>query len=227
MPEQLTFDLPARPALGRDDFFVSPANAAAIASVENWRNWPGRKLLICGGKGAGKTHLAHVWAADSGARVLRARDLATLDVARTVAETPELAVEDIDTISGNPDAERALFHLHNLTLAEGGSLLLSAARTPPRFDLKDLQSRVDGTLRARILPPDDALLAAVLVKLLADRQIGITAPAVSYIARRMERSLASAGDLVAALDAASLSQNRPITRELARAVLDKKPAGPS
>ncbi len=40
LAEQLTFDLPVRPALGREDFFVSPANAATVATVEGWQAWP-------------------------------------------------------------------------------------------------------------------------------------------------------------------------------------------
>ena len=55
MPEQLTFDLPSKTALGRDDFFVSSANAAAVAMVEGWQSWPSRKLLLIGPSGAGKT----------------------------------------------------------------------------------------------------------------------------------------------------------------------------
>jgi hypothetical protein len=66
-PQQLAFDLPARPALEREDFFVSVANAQAVALIEGWRDWPARKLALSGPRGAGKTHLAHVWAARAGA----------------------------------------------------------------------------------------------------------------------------------------------------------------
>lgn len=221
MSEQLTFDLPARPALGRDDFFVSPSNETALATVDNWRHWPLGKLLIAGSAGAGKTHLVRVWATDSGALVLLARDLPDCDIAAVVNNNIRIAIEDIETIAGNSDAERALFHLHNLVLAEGGRLLFSAPDVLPRFDLPDLQSRIEGTPQARLSPPDDALLGAVLVKLFADRQIAVSANVVSYISRRMERSLESAVHLVGELDAAALAQNRPITRDLARAVLDK------
>jgi hypothetical protein len=68
MAEQLVFDLPVRPAMGRDDFFVTGSNAAALAQVDGWRDWPFGKLVLVGPEGAGKTHLAHVWAAGSGAR---------------------------------------------------------------------------------------------------------------------------------------------------------------
>src|SRR5690606_40519358 len=76
---QLVLDLPARPALGRDAFFVAPANALALAQIDAWPDWPARRMAVVGPGGAGKTHLAHVWAARAGAEVLPATALATLD----------------------------------------------------------------------------------------------------------------------------------------------------
>ena len=75
MAEQLNFDLPVRAALGRDDFFVSPANAMAMGLVDLWPNWSAGKLVLSGPKGAGKTHLVHVWAAMSGAHIVSATSL--------------------------------------------------------------------------------------------------------------------------------------------------------
>ena len=54
---QLSFDLPTRTALGRADFFVSPANAEAVALIEGWHGWPSRKLVVAGPAGAGKTRV--------------------------------------------------------------------------------------------------------------------------------------------------------------------------
>jgi hypothetical protein len=48
MAEQLVFDLPVRPAMGRDDFFVSGSNAGALAQVDGWRDWPFGKLVLVG-----------------------------------------------------------------------------------------------------------------------------------------------------------------------------------
>lgn len=223
MARQLSFDLPAHPALGRGDFFVSGPNAAATAMVEGWQDWPARKLVLCGPEGAGKTHLVHVWAALSGARILDAADLAQADIP-TLASAP-LAVEDADRITG-PAAQEALFHLHNLTLAEGHSLLITA-RTPPSrwpLTLPDLASRMEGTPTIALEPPDDALLAAVIMKQLADRQIVPSPGTIPYLARRMPRSFAAARDIVAALDREALARGRPVTRALAAEILDKPDA---
>lgn len=222
MPEQLTFDLPARPALGRDDFFVSAANAVALATVEDWQNWPAGKLILVGPTGAGKTHLAHVWAAGTAALVIPAQDLNADMVAALVAQNRHIAVEDVAATAGQPDGDRALLHLHNLLLAEGGRLLLTASSAPRQWPLglPDLSSRMLATSVALLAPPDDALLAAVLVKQFADRQLTVSPAVIAWLVTRMERSFEGAQRLVAALDRAALSERRAITRPFAARVLD-------
>lgn len=221
MAEQLGFDLPSMPALGRADFMVAPSNAIAVAMIEGWQDWSGRKLVLTGPEGAGKTHLTHVWAALSGAKVVAAN---ALDEARIPALVDGcVAVEDVPEIAQNPEAQTALFHLHNLVLAEGHSLLMTGSAAPNNWQLElpDLASRINGTQAARLDAPDDALLTAVLAKLFADRQIIAKPDLISYLTRRIDRSFAAARSVVAALDAASLAQKRPITRALAATVLDK------
>jgi chromosomal replication initiation ATPase DnaA len=72
----------------------------------------------------------------------------------------------------------------------------------------------------RLDPPDDALLSATLVKLLADRQLHAAPGVIDWLMQRMPRSLQAARTIVAALDARSLADRRPVTVALARAVLD-------
>lgn len=220
-PRQLSFDLPVRPALGREDFFVSPANAEAVAMIEGWQGWPGRKLILAGPTGSGKTHLAHVWAALSGARIVAARDLSHADIPNLASGA--VAVEDADQVGGQRPAEEALFHLHNLVLAEGHALLLTSERPPNLWPLTlpDLHSRMQGTLLTQLRAPDDTLLAAVLTKLFADRQIAPSPDTIPYLARRMDRSFDAAQEVVAALDSLALAEGRAITRALAAQVLDK------
>ena len=221
MTRQLSFDLPVRQALGREDFFVSPANAGAVALIEQWPHWPSNKLLLTGPEGAGKTHLAHVWAEFSGGSIVAAPALPTSDI--PMLAQGHVAVENADRIARLPEAEEALFHLHNLVLAEGRSLLLTARRPSARwgFALPDLASRMQGTTQADLDPPDDALLGAILMKLLSDRQLRPAPNLISYLVRRVDRSFQAAHDIVARLDAASLAQKRPITRALAATLLDR------
>jgi chromosomal replication initiation ATPase DnaA len=220
MPQQLNLTLPVRTALGRDDFFVSPANAMALALIESWPDWSGGKLLLSGPPGAGKTHLAHVWAALSGATIHAARDLAEVDIL-ALAQGP-VAIEDVPEIADDPKGQTALFHLHNLVLAEGHSLLLSGHGDPAHWGLTlpDLKSRMQGTTVAQLEEPDDTLLAVILAKLFADRQITPHPDLIPYLVGRMDRSFEAARHIVDRLDTLSLSEQRPLTRALARRVLD-------
>ncbi|MDU8913230.1 DnaA ATPase domain-containing protein [Aestuariicoccus sp. MJ-SS9] len=219
MSRQLALPLKVRPALGRGDFFVAPPNAVAVALIDGWRDWPGGKLLLCGPVGSGKTHLAHVWSAESFARIVPARRLAQADI--PALAQGHVCVEDVQAIAGQPEAENALFHLHNLVLANGNALLLTADTPPAQWPLTlpDLKSRMMGTPLARLEPPDDELLSVVLAKLFADQQIVPAANVIPYLVRHMPRSFDMAGRMVAALDAAALAGSRRISRDLAREVL--------
>ena len=223
MGEQLTFDLTTRTALGRDDFFVSPSNQTALASLEAFANGPFGKLILTGPKGAGKTHLTHVWAEITGAKVLSATALTTSPI-DNLASLPFLAIEDVDHIAGSSAHEEALFHLHNLSLANGARLLMTAKGAPSHWgiELADLKSRMEGTMLVTLTRPDDALLGAVMMKLFADRQLAVPVTLLPYLLDRMERNFAAAQDLVAALDAQALSEGRAVTRALAAKVLDKR-----
>lgn len=223
MARQLAFDLPVKTALGREDYFVSPANALAVAALEDWRRWPGAMMMLVGAKGSGKTHLAHVWAADVGARFLTADDLRAEDVIDAISAQPVI-IEDID----GPDlSEEALFHAYNIARSSGQPSLMTASVHPAHhpFALPDLASRLRSVPLTELSAPDDQLLQAVMLKQFADRQLAVPPSLLPYLLGRMERSFAAAQAMVATLDRAALAEGRAVTRALAARVLDK--TGPS
>jgi chromosomal replication initiation ATPase DnaA len=85
--------------------------------------------------------------------------------------------------------------------------------------LADLASRLRAASAVAIAPPDDPLLAAVLVKHFADRQLRVAPEVIGFLLRRIERSFAAAARIAARLDGLSLSLGRPVTIALARQVL--------
>lgn len=223
MARQLALDLTIPPALSRDDFLMTGANRDALAMLDRPQAWPGGRLLLIGGAGAGKSHLARFWAEENGARILRAATISPAGVDELLPPGGALVVENAHQIAGIGEAEDALFHLWNLAGARQVLLLITARMAPRDWGivLPDLLSRLSTAAQAVLGPPDDALLPAVLVKLFADRQIQVAPDVVDWLALRMERDLGLARHLVAAIDRKSLADRRPVTRRLAAELLDK------
>lgn len=221
-PTQLTLDLGHRPAMGMADFLVAESNQEAVAWLDRWPGWPGSALAIHGPGGCGKTHLTRVWAARSRAMLLQADALARTDLASLSTIRPAVVLDDADRISGTA-AEEMLLHLYNLIGEGAGYLLLTGAAAPARWPLSlpDLTSRLKAIPAIAVGDPDDPLLAAVLVKLFADRQLAVGEEVITYLLPRIERSFTAARKLAAAIDEVSLAQRRPVTVPLVRAVLEE------
>lgn len=226
LAEQLSLNLPTAEAMARDDFLPSPSNTLALAAIEAPEGLPGGLAILCGPPGSGKTHLARLWSARTGARWQRVAGLAS-DLALLIDAAPRpLVLDDAQTLAGTP-GEEALFHL--LNHQRGRAPLLLTATRPARdwrVRLPDLASRLAAGAHLTLGPPDEALLAAVLVKLFHDRQIRVEPALIDYLTGRIERSLAAARQVVARLDALALQRGRAITRDLAREVLADEPAPP-
>lgn len=190
---QIALPLAYKAADGERDFFVSDANAHAVAYLDRWPDWPRPVALLTGPEGAGKSHLARIFARQSGAELF----------------------DDLDRARD----EEALFHAWNRA---GERPLLLVARTPPggwNVALPDLRSRLGATPQIAIDAPDDALLAAVMAKQFRDRGLKIGPDVVAYVTARMERSFAKVAEVVDRLDAAALAAGRAVTVPLARAAL--------
>ena len=193
--EQPALPLAYAPRLDADSFVISDSNREAAAWLADPARWPGPRCVLVGPAGAGKSHLAALFHARHGGTL----------------------VEDADSIAdGEP-----LFHAWNAA-TPAAPLLLTAQRLP-RFwahTLPDLASRLAATPLVTIADPDDALIAAVLAKRLADRGLRVGDDVIAYLAVRIERSFAGAADIVARLDALALAERRDITVPLARELLE-------
>src|SRR5262249_48187820 len=75
VPRQLALAREHQESFAREDFLGGPSNAAALALVECWPQWPGCALMLTGPEGSGKSHLAAVWADAAGARAVAGRAL--------------------------------------------------------------------------------------------------------------------------------------------------------
>lgn len=214
--DQLPLDLAFEPSFADTDFLVTAANAVAHATLMRWPDWPSRVMLLLGPEGAGKSHLARIWASQAGARSVDAAALADIPLSSTIERA--LLIDDADHC-GAPEA--TLFHLLNGVREAGIHLLMTAQLPPDRWGLatNDLLSRLRLAPLLRLEAPDEAMMRAVLVKLFVDRQLLVDSTVVDYLAVRLDRSLGVARQLVQALDRASLANHRRITRPVAAEVL--------
>jgi chromosomal replication initiation ATPase DnaA len=206
--------LETRPALGREDFIVVPANREAVAFIDAFPDWPAPVAVLYGPEGSGKSHLAAAWAKCANARIVEAAVL-TKEFLRGNGST--LVVENVDT--GAPDAARdaVLFAL----IERGGAMLLTGREPPSQWQatMPDLISRYRALVSFALWAPDDALLGAMARKLFADNQLTVPDAVIDYMIRSIERSPAAVRDFVARADARALVEKRPVTVALAREIL--------
>lgn len=210
-PRQLPLQLAHAAATSRDDLVVTPANAAAVALIDRWPDWPGAVAVLAGPPGSGKSHLAAIWRERAGALRLAPGELAS------AGSVPPARPVLIDGIGDAAFDEPGLFHLINAVRGAGTHLLLTSRRFPASWGvaLPDLSSRLKAVTPVELGEPDDALLAGVITKLFADRQVAVEPHVVDYLMCRIERSLSTAIEVVERLDRTALERKARITRALA------------
>lgn len=211
---QIPLPLPVIASFDAADFLVTSSNREAVAWIGRWPEWPGRCLLLSGASGSGKSHLARIWAARVGAGVTAGH---SLDLQAVLSVSEAVCIDDADACQ-NP---AALFHLINRVREQSGYLLMTATAETAAWPhvLPDLTSRLRAMPRAKLLMPDDDLLAGIAAKLFADRQLTVPDGVIELMLARLERSHGAFAAAVAALDAAALASRRAITLPLARSVL--------
>lgn len=214
---QYHFPLELAEDYSAESFFIAEANAEAFGLIERWPDWGSAYgLLIYGEEGCGKTHLAHLWQQKSQAIFLTPEMLN----AKTYLDAPApcFVVEQLERIG---KGEEAFFHFLNHVQQQKGYLLCTSRVAPVDLPLRirDVQSRVMGLLQVKVSPPDEALLASLMMKRFADKQLKVGADVIAYAVNRIERSYGAVNQLIQRLDARALEQKREITVPLVREVL--------
>lgn len=223
---QLPLPFEPQPSLAAADFLVADCNREAVAWLERWPDWPAAAVIVFGPSGCGKSHLGRMFLARTGGVSAAPAELrqASPAAALSCLAAPAILIDDADR-GIETGAEAPLLHLYNAAREEGRTLLLTAQTPPARWQIRlaDLRSRLNSCPAVAIGPPDQALIAAVLVKLFADRQLGVDEAVIGYLVNRIERSFAAARAIVAKIDAVSLSARRRVTVPLAAEALGRAP----
>lgn len=191
---QLPLPLAWPPSPSDDDFLISSSNTAAVEHLARWGAWPVMATLLVGPRKSGRSTLARLFAQQSGGTI----------------------IDDAERAS-----EPAIFHAWNTAQAERRPLLIIGAAPPPEWaiGLPDLRSRLAATPVARIEPPDDALMAALLARNFLRRQIDARDDVIAWLVARIERSHVAIERCVDTLDAAALATRKRLSIMLARAAM--------
>lgn len=209
--EQMRLPLTRPTPVGAQAFVRSASNAFAVDALAAWPDSAGQVMAICGPAGCGKSHLAAIWAERVGAIPLNGAEAALADPLELEGRPVLLDIaQDAD--------DETLFHLINLAQQDGGALLMVSRPSPRRWqvDVPDLRSRLDAVRVVAMEAPDDTVLSAILSARFAERSITPGEGVIDYLVMRMDRSAEAVADVVDRLDA----EHRPVTRALARQVLD-------
>ena len=213
MMRQLALPLPVAASSDARDVIADASNEAAQSWLAKPESWPLGRLALYGDAGHGKTHLARAAATRFGWRWLDGMALRGLP-----APAPQGSViDDADCVAD----DAALLHLINLCAERGETLLLIGREAPARWAVRlpDLASRLRATQAVGIGAPSDAMLAALLSKFFADRQLRVDPDVQAWLLTRLPRDAASLAEAVARLDRAALGLGGRITRPLARLAL--------
>jgi hypothetical protein len=179
-----------------EDFLVTESNRAAFDHLRRWSLWPVMATLLTGPRKSGRSLLGRIFVRKTGGRLF------------DNAESHD---------------EEALFHAWNDAQARRKPLLIVAEAPPPRWAvaLPDLRSRLAATPQVEIGPPDDALIAGLIVKLLGDRGVAAPPELADFLVPRIERTHVAVLNVVDVLDRVTLSHHKRITVPLAKRALDE------
>lgn len=214
---QLALPLETRPALGRDDFIVAPANRDAVAFIDAFPDWPAPIAALYGPEGSGKSHLAAAWVSRAKAEIVEASAL-NEEFLRDCAST--LVVENVDGSPPGAARDATIFAF----MERGGAMLMTGREPPSQWQaaVPDLASRYRSLVAFPLWAPDDALLGAMARKLFADRQLAVSDAVVDFMIRSLERSPAVIREFVTTADAKALAEKRPVTIALVREILARR-----
>ena len=216
--KQLLFKFKNSKNYNTDDFYVSESNFFAYNLVLNWPNWGKNILNIYGEKYSGKSHLSVIFQNKFGANKIDAKNL-NENFLTQFKTHQNLIIENFDE---NID-EKNMYSLINVVDRDNKFIIINST-TPinqMNIKLKDLISRLNNCIFAKIDNPDDDLIYAILIKNFSDKQLQIKKNYIEYIIKNIDRSYEKIYEFINKIDQTSLKKKRPIDLKIIKEVLKK------
>lgn len=241
---QLTFQFPKS---GKDTFenmVVDPKNQDTArlceAFAEERPGQPG-SIVLCGPEGAGKTHLLSAIGdrinrkhgegtavyLDCGLLNRKVHSAATYEELKTYLAEYEnalfLALDDLDKVAGDEEAEDQVFHLYNAVIYRGGRFA-AALRTPPALwkFASQLSTRLLWGQALTVNPVGDEGRERVLIKIAGDKGLTLPEKVAAWLVHHLPRDPATLAAALNDIDRYSLTTGRKVSIQLAREALGIK-----
>lgn len=206
---------------GQNGVAIDLLRASAVAAGSSW-------VYLTAPAGSGRTHLliAACSAASDAGRSAQYLSMAALrapraDAIRGFGGSDLLAIDDLDAIAGERDAEHALFDLYNRCRAEGTLLLFAASASPAQLGigLPDLVSRLSACTQVSLKPLDEEARRALFRDRALARGIELDDGVLDWLFARARRDVGSLLDVLERIDRASLAAQRRVTVPFLRTLL--------
>jgi chromosomal replication initiation ATPase DnaA len=213
---QLLLDFDIKRTFNNHDYYVSDNNYFAFNLIDKWPKWEKRILNISGEKFSGKTHLANIFKSKSSALLLNENEINN-DVFKKIKLYESIIVDGFS----NKIDENLTYSIFNLVDQDSKYLLINS-ETPLNeinFELPDLVSRSRNLLHAKINPPDDELIFAIILKNFSDRQIKLEKKIIEFIINRIDRSYSKISEFIYKVDELSLKKKKPINLKTIKEIL--------
>jgi DnaA family protein len=232
MPLQLPLSLELNPDQGFEQYYAG-ANVEAVQMLRRAASGAGENpIFLWSEPGLGKSHLLNACCRNAYQLERRACYLPMRAVSRYGPEALEelahlqlVCVDDIETVAGDADWERALFDFFNQMLDYHHRMII-AARAPPRelgIRLADLETRLAWGLTVKLQPLDDAGKLAALALRADNLGFELTPRVGRFLLSHYPRDLPSLWRLLERIDRATLVAKRRLTIPFLKTYLEETP----
>ena len=228
-----------------DNFLEGDSNRLARSAGMAVANKPGgtsfNPLLIFGGVGLGKTHLAHAIGVEIkdkfpektvlyiSAEIFTQQYIDAVkrnnrnDFIHFYQLIDALIIDDVQFLSGKTGTQDVFFHIFNYLHQNGKQVILTSDKAP--VDMQDIEqrllSRFKWGLSAELYQPDFETRTAILNNILYRDGVEMPKDIIDYVARNIKSNVRELEGAIISLIAQSSFNKKEITLELAKSVVEK------
>jgi len=228
-----------------DNFLEGDSNRLARSAGMAVANKPGgtsfNPLLVFGGVGLGKTHLAHAIGVEIKDKypertvLYISAEKFTQQYIESVKKNTRndfihfyqlidvLIIDDVQFLSGKSGTQDVFFHIFNHLHQNGKQVILTSDKAP--VDMQDIEqrllSRFKWGLSAELQSPDYETRISILKNKLYRDGVEIPEDIIEYVAKHIKTNIRELEGAIISLIAQSTLNKREVTIELAQQVVEK------